>query len=115
MHEIQAGIRTATKISKIEKDKAEKFFGQKYWENIKKNPDETDEDFENRLANAKDSLCVKLTCENGATAIIQLPKGTQFHPKSKMSMFKKIYGGMPKVNMTVNTQTDANGYYKVII
>jgi len=113
--QVQPGLREKTKITAIRKAKAREIFGEQYWNAFRNKPNESPEDFGNRMNHAKEQDVIELTTENGATLVISLPHGTQYHPKSKLAGFVKLYRSLPKIGIEVETENDQNGYRKVVI
>ena len=47
--------------------------------------------------------------------VINLPANNRISPKSKLALFKKTYGDFPKVGMAVQTKSDENGFFRIIL
>ena len=104
--EVKEGDREDTLVKEILEGKAKEFFGDKYFEGIKK--------AEDRLK-AMESLAVKIVCENGADLSIMLPYNKIFGPKSKFTLWKKTYGSYPAIGQKVSTKVDSKGYRRIVL
>lgn len=113
--DIQAGARERTKIKEIRRGKAASFYGARYWEAIKPKTNEAPEDFANRLNSMKDQDAIELVAENGATAILSLPQSKLVHPKSKLGIFKRLYGSFPKVGLEIQAEVNQQGFSHIVV
>lgn len=105
--EKKTGTQEKTKITSIEEGTAEELRGEGYWSKFEGSKDQ--------LKDAKKQKCILVSCVNGASIVIALPKENTVHPKSTMGKFKKTYGKYPEDGMEVTTIMDENGFNRIML
>jgi hypothetical protein len=51
----------------------------------------------------------------GANVLISLPKGKDYHPKSKLGKWIKTYGKAPYLGQKVRAMVDSSGFYNIVL
>jgi len=59
------------------------------------------------------TINVKVKC--GASILIPLPPGTEFHPKSKMAKWVNTYSKPPSKGQKVRCIMDKSGFYRIML
>lgn len=113
--EAKPGIREETTVKSLKEGKQEDFRMDGYWENVKQKNNESDEDFAQRVTDAKKSPALNVVCANGANMVINLPSGETISPRSNLAKWKNTYGDYPQEGQKVTTKTDENGFPKVVL
>jgi len=55
------------------------------------------------------------TDAKGASLMIALPEGKEFHPRSKMAQYVRTYKKPPFVGQKVKAMSDENGFYNLVL
>ena len=105
--EVKAGEKAETKVTEVNEGKQEDFRSDKYFDNIEGSP--------NEIKKIKESAAIQIVTDNGAELVINLPANNRISPKSKLAMYKKTYGDFPKAGQKVQTKTDDNGFFRIVL
>ena len=105
---MKAGEKADTKVSEVKEGKQKDFRSDKYFENIQDASAE-------QIEKIKESAAIQVVTENGAELVINLPGNNRISPKSKLAMYKKTYGDFPKAGQKVQTKTDDNGFFRIVL
>lgn len=105
--EVKAGEKMETKVTEVNEGKQSDFRSSAYFDKIEGSKDE--------IEKIKESPALQVICDNGSEAIINLPNNNRISPKSKLAMWKRTYGDFPKVGQVVQTKSDENGFFRVVL
>lgn len=103
--EPHAGDTKQAKIVEIKLGKLADFKSENYFKKLKRGTPEE----------VKAQLCMQVRTENNVIAEFILPADKVIPPKSDLGRFKKTYGSLPVVGLTVTTIMDAEGYQHVFL
>ena len=105
--EAKVGAVSKTTISAISEGKGKDFRTEGYWENTNLT--------KQQIGDAKEQPAIEIKTENGASMVMNMPKGKVIHPKSTLAKFKKTYGAYPSEGLSVDTKLDENGFNRIVI
>ena len=107
---IKVGEKADTTVVLIEEGIQEDFRSEKYWEAILEKG-ETQES----VNAVKTRQAIKVSTENGADMVLNLPENNIVNPASNFALWKKTYGDYPKQDQKVTTKTDESGFNRIVL
>lgn len=110
MEEMQIGAEVKTKITEIKEGTQNDFRAVKYWDSLLEKGEKKEQ-----VELLKNQKCVEIITDNGAKMVINLPANNIIHPKSLLAKFKKTYNSFPKVDLIVKSETDENGFNRIVL
>lgn len=105
--EVKAGEKADSKVTEVNEGKQSDFRTDAYFDKIEGSKEE--------IEKIKEASALHVICDNSAEMVINLPASKRVSPRSKLALYKKTYGDFPKVGQKVQTKTDDNGFFRIVL
>lgn len=107
---VKVGEKSETTVVLIEEGTQDSFRSEKYWEAILEKGETPDS-----VEAMKVRPAIKVSTENGADMVLNLPENNIVNPASNFALWKKTYGDYPAQEQKVTTKTDEQGFNRIVL